>query len=115
MTSSAVCALTTLAFRLNAAVLAAAANVAGSGGLAVILSDRTVTSYLLGGLAMPGRHPRGHLGCGQAPLELVRHHGPLAHGRFKHASWARTANKFHVCQPDHSGRKWTCPDAPVMT
>ena len=54
MTSSAVCALTTLAFRLDAAVLAAAANVAGSGEWPSSLATRTVTSYLLGGLSMPG-------------------------------------------------------------
>ena len=54
MTSSAVCALTTLALRLDAATLAAAANVAGSGQWPSSLATRTVTSYLLGGLSMPG-------------------------------------------------------------
>lgn len=39
MTSSAVCALMMLALRLDAAVLAAAANVARVRGMAVILSD----------------------------------------------------------------------------
>jgi hypothetical protein len=54
MTSSAVCALMTLALRLEAAVLAAAANVAGSGQWPSSLAIRTVTSYLLGGLSMTG-------------------------------------------------------------
>ena len=54
MTSSAVCALTTLAFLHDAALLAATANVAGSAGWPSSLPTRTVTSYLLGGLSMPG-------------------------------------------------------------
>ena len=54
MASSAVCALMMLAFLLDAAWLAAAANVAGSGGWLSSLATRTVTSYLLGGLSMPG-------------------------------------------------------------
>ena len=54
MTSAAVCALMMLAFRLDAAVLAAAANVAGSGEWPSSLATRTVTSYLLGGLSMTG-------------------------------------------------------------
>jgi hypothetical protein len=54
MTSSAVCALTILALRLDAAVLAAAANVAGSAQWPSSLATRTVTSYLLGGLSMTG-------------------------------------------------------------
>jgi hypothetical protein len=55
MTSSAVCALMTLAFMLDAARLAAAAKAAGSGrGSPSSLAARTVTSYLLGGLLMPG-------------------------------------------------------------
>jgi hypothetical protein len=53
MTFSAVCALMMLAFRLDAAVLAAAANLAGSGEWPSSLATRTVTSYLLGGLSMP--------------------------------------------------------------
>jgi hypothetical protein len=53
--SAAVCALTTLAFLLDAALLAATANVAGSGDDHHPLATRTVTSYLLGGLPMPGR------------------------------------------------------------
>jgi hypothetical protein len=54
MTSSAVCALTTLVLHLDAAVLAAAANVAGSGEWPSSLATRSVTSYLLGGLSMTG-------------------------------------------------------------
>ena len=54
MTSSAVCALMTLAFLLDAALLAAAANVAGSGGWPSSSATRTVTSYRLGGLFMHG-------------------------------------------------------------
>ena len=53
MISSAVCALRTLAFT-RAARLAAAAKAAGSGGWPSSLATRTVTSYLLGGLFMPG-------------------------------------------------------------
>ena len=52
MTSSAVCALMMLALRLDAAVLAAAANVTGSGVWPSSLATRTVTSYLLGGPAL---------------------------------------------------------------
>ncbi len=54
MISSAVWALTMLAFLFAAAWLAAAANVAGSGGWSSSLATRTVTSYLLAGLSMPG-------------------------------------------------------------
>ena len=54
MISSAVCALTTLAFLLDAAWLAAAAKAAGSGWWPSSLPTRTVTSYLLGDLSMPG-------------------------------------------------------------
>ena len=54
MTSSAVCALTTLAFMLDAARLAATAKAAGSAGWPSSLATRTVTSYLQGGLFMPG-------------------------------------------------------------
>ena len=55
MISSAVCALTTLAFKLDAARLAATAKAAGSGkGWPSSLSTRTVTSYLPGGLSMSG-------------------------------------------------------------
>jgi hypothetical protein len=55
MTSCAVCALMTLAFMLDAARLAAAAKAAGSGrGRPSSLATRTVTSYLPGGLFMPG-------------------------------------------------------------
>ncbi len=54
MISPAVCALTTLAFLLDAALLAAAANVAGSGLWPSSLATRAVTSYLLGGLSTPG-------------------------------------------------------------
>jgi hypothetical protein len=54
MTSSAVCALTTLAFLLDAALLTATAKAAGSAGWSSSLAIRTVTSYLLGGLSMPG-------------------------------------------------------------
>ena len=43
-----------LAFRLDAAVLAATANVAGSGEWLSSSATRTVTSYLLGGLSMTG-------------------------------------------------------------
>ncbi len=53
MISSAVCALMTLAFRRDAALLTAAANVVGSGWSSSLVT-RTVTSYLLGGLSMPG-------------------------------------------------------------
>ena len=53
MTSSAVCALTTLAFLLDAAWLAATANVAGSAGWSSSFATQTVTSYRLGGLSMP--------------------------------------------------------------
>jgi hypothetical protein len=52
MTSSAVCALTMLAFLLAAALLTATANVAGSGDWPSSLATRTVTSYLVGGLSM---------------------------------------------------------------
>ena len=54
MISPAVCALMTLAFRRDAALLTAAANAAGSGGWSSSLATRTVTSYLLGGLSTPG-------------------------------------------------------------
>jgi hypothetical protein len=54
MISSAVCALMTLAFMLDAAWLAAAAKAAGSGEWPSSLATRTVTSYLPGGLVMPG-------------------------------------------------------------
>src|SRR5260370_25875979 len=50
MISPAVCALTTLAFLLDAAWLAAATNAAGWRGRL----PSTVTSYLLGGSFMPG-------------------------------------------------------------
>ena len=54
MISPAVCALMTLAFRRDAALLTAAARVVGSGGWSSSLVTRTVTSYLLGGLSMLG-------------------------------------------------------------
>jgi len=54
MISLAVCALTTLAFLLDGAWLAAAAKAAGSGWWPSSLPTRTVTSYRLGGLSMPG-------------------------------------------------------------
>jgi len=54
MISWAMCALTTLASLLSAARLAAAANAAGSGWWPSSLATRTVTSYRLGGLFMPG-------------------------------------------------------------
>ena len=54
MISSAVCALTTLEFLLDAAWLAAAAKAAGSGGWPSSLATRTVTSYRQGGLSMSG-------------------------------------------------------------
>ena len=55
MISSAVCALTTLAFMLDAARLAATAKAAGSGReWPSSLATRTVTSYLPGGLFMSG-------------------------------------------------------------
>ena len=54
MISSAVCALMTLAFMLDAARLAATAKAAGSVRWPSSLATRTVTSYLLGGLFMPG-------------------------------------------------------------
>jgi hypothetical protein len=54
MISPAVCALTTLAFLFDAALLAAAAKAAGSTGWPSSLATRTVTSYLLSGLSMPG-------------------------------------------------------------
>jgi hypothetical protein len=47
-------ALTMLAFLLDAALLTATANVAGSGGWPSPLATRTVTSYLLGGSPTPG-------------------------------------------------------------
>jgi hypothetical protein len=56
MTSPAVCALTTLAFLLDAASVAAIANAAGSGEWLASLATRTVTSYLLGGLSMSGTY-----------------------------------------------------------
>ena len=54
MISSAVCALTTLAFMFDTAQPAATAKAAGSGGWPSCLATRTVTSYLLGGSFMPG-------------------------------------------------------------
>jgi hypothetical protein len=54
MTSSAMCALTTLAFLLDAAWLAPAAKVVGSGGGPSSLATRTVTPYRQGGLSMSG-------------------------------------------------------------
>jgi hypothetical protein len=54
MISSAVCALMTLAFMLDAAPLAAAAKAAESGGWPSSFATRTVTSYLPGGLFVPG-------------------------------------------------------------
>jgi Transposase IS116/IS110/IS902 family len=55
MTSLAVCALMTLAFMLDdAALLAATAKGAGSAGWSSSLATRTVTSYLPGGLFIPG-------------------------------------------------------------
>jgi hypothetical protein len=80
MISLAVCALMMLAFLLDAAWLAAAAKAAGSGWWPSSLPTRTVTSYRLGGLSMPGTvgvvydisaadlviscHDAGHLGSG---------------------------------------------------
>jgi hypothetical protein len=49
-----VCALITLAFTREAAPLAAAAKAAGPGEWPSSLATRTVTSYLPGGLFMPG-------------------------------------------------------------
>ena len=54
MISSAVCALRTLAFTRDAARLAAAAKAAGSAEWPSSPATRTVTSYLPGGLVMPG-------------------------------------------------------------
>src|SRR5271156_712003 len=54
MVSSAVCALTTLAFLLEAARLTATANAAGFGWRPLSLATRTVTSCRLGRSFMPG-------------------------------------------------------------
>jgi hypothetical protein len=54
MISCAVCALMTLAFMVGAARLAATAKAAGPARWPSSLATRTVTSYLPGGLFMPG-------------------------------------------------------------
>jgi hypothetical protein len=54
MISPAVCALMMLAFLLDAALLAAATNAAGSGGWPSSLATRTVTSFRLGSLFIHG-------------------------------------------------------------
>jgi hypothetical protein len=53
--SAAVCALTTLAFLLDAALWPRPRTLPGRGDDHHPLATRTVTSYLLGGLPMPGR------------------------------------------------------------
>ena len=59
MTSSAVCALTTLAFLLDAALLTATANVAGSWEWSVILGDPDSDLVSAGRFVHARHHKRG--------------------------------------------------------
>jgi len=84
MISPAVCALRTLAFMLDAARLAAAAKAARSGDGRHPLGTRTVTSYLLDGLFMPGT---GSVIGDISGADLVGSIVLLGAGRLRHLCW----------------------------